>query len=98
MQLNFNELILGTGIRGLFESKCKNIIDDAKLKNRYIFFIDDIHNLFNNKNNYGDSNIDMLINNILTEKNILFIASITPKGYSNFISNNSFLKQNFNNP
>lgn len=96
MQLNFNELILGTGIRGLFESKCKNIIDDAKLKNRYIFFIDDIHNLLNNKNNYGDSNIDMLINNILTEKNILFIASITPKGYSNFISNNSFLKQNFN--
>lgn len=96
MQLNFNELILGTGIRGVFESKCKGIIDDAKMKNRYIFFIDDIHNLLSNKNNYNDSNIDMLINNILTEKNILFIASITPKGYSNFISNNSFLKQNFN--
>lgn len=96
MQIDFNSLISGMGIRGIFEAKGKAIIEDARNKNKFIFFIDDIQTILNDKGRFSDVGVDSFIENIINEKNILLIATTTPKGYSNLSHTNSSFKQKFN--
>ena len=60
IELNINELVAGTSLRGSFEEKLKKIIDKAKGDKNVILFIDELHNIVgagstDSENNSGDA-------------------------------------------
>ena len=60
IELNINELVAGTSLRGSFEEKLKQIIDKAKGDRKTILFIDELHNIVgagstDSENNSGDA-------------------------------------------
>lgn len=60
IELNINELVAGTSLRGSFEEKLKKIIDKAKGNENIILFIDELHNIVgagstDSENNSGDA-------------------------------------------
>jgi ATP-dependent Clp protease ATP-binding subunit ClpC len=93
MELDILAIIKTCTMRPMFETKIKSIIDDAAKKGVYIFYIDDIHILLGNTTYFGESDASLLIEPIFTNKNILFIASTTPKGYNKYIANNAVLSR-----
>ena len=60
IELNINELVAGTSLRGSFEEKIQKIIDKAKGDKNVILFIDELHNIVgagstDSENNSGDA-------------------------------------------
>lgn len=94
MQMDFSDLIMGTGFRGVFETKIKSIIEDAKKKGCYIFFIDDIQSVLNENTKFGEIDISVTLSEILKEPNILFICTTNHKSYNKYIHKNPYLKRN----
>lgn len=95
MQLDFSSLLSGTGFRGSFESKFNSIVSDAKKDGNYIFFIDDIQSILNDKSKFGEVDIETMLDTILMEKNIQFICTASNKGYKNCIENNQSFRRRF---
>lgn len=95
VQLDFSSLLTGTGFRGSFENKFNNIVNDAKKDGNYIFFIDDIQSILNDKSKFGEVDIETMLDTILMEKNIQFICTASNKGYKNCIENNQSFKRRF---
>ena len=86
MEINFSSLISGMMFKGAFESRVKNIIADAARNGNYIFFIDDI-NLLLEGAQYGNNDAEVLINNIINNDKICFIATCSTKGFSKLSTN-----------
>lgn len=95
MQLDFSSLLSGAGFRGSFESKFNSIVSDAKKDGNYIFFIDDIQSILNDKSKFGEVDIETMLDTILMEKNIQFICTASNKGYKNCIENNQSFRRRF---
>lgn len=93
--LDFAKLLQGTGYRGSFEGKYSNIISDAKKDGNYIFFVDDIQSILNDKSKFGEVDIETMLDMILSEKSIQFICTANPKAYKTCIEGNSFFKRRF---
>lgn len=93
MKLNFGDLLMGSGIRGILESKFKSIINDAKKDGRYIIFIDDIHTLLEEQNKNGETDIATLLDGFLSEPNIMFICATNHKSYNKNIAKHNLLKR-----
>ena len=93
MKLCFNDLLMGSGIRGMLETKFKSIINDAKKDGKYIIFIDDIHTLLEDQNKNGETDIVTLLDGFLSEPNIMFICTTNHKSYNKNISKHSLLKR-----
>ncbi|MGX4763000.1 ATP-dependent Clp protease ATP-binding subunit [Holzapfeliella sp. JNUCC 72] len=60
IELNINELVAGSSLRGAFEEKLQKIIDEASKNPNIILFIDEIHNIVgagsvDSENNNGDA-------------------------------------------
>lgn len=83
--MDFTKLIIGTMYKGLFETKFQNIVDDASSKGRYIFFIDDIHNILYNGTKISEMPTNTMLDLILSNKNIQFICTTTEDGYAKYI-------------
>lgn len=81
MEMNFSTLVVGTALRGTLENRIKNIINDAKAANKYIFFIDDIEYIMDSRN-YSENSIETILQSLLNENKINIIITTTPKGYS----------------
>lgn len=95
MQLDFMNLLNGTGFRGSFETKFNHIIDDAIKSGKYIFFIDDIHSILGDKTKLGEVDVETMLDSILMEKNIQFICTTNPKSYKTYIESNNSFKRRF---
>lgn len=91
--LDFAKLITGTGFRGSFEAKFGSIVSDAKKDGNYIFFIDDIHAVLNEKSKFGEVDIETMLDSILSEKSIQFVCTTNPKSYKTVIEANPFFKR-----
>lgn len=79
-EIDINALFSGASMRGVFESRLKAIMNDARQKGNYIFFLDSMESAFRSKVNEGDA--EELIENIIKEKNIMFICTCSEKGYA----------------
>lgn len=95
MMLDFISLLSSAYMRGALEKNIKNIINDAKKKNSYIFFIDDIQSILNERGGYGDVDTAKLIDMILSEPNIPVIATSSDRGYSHNVGGSDYLKRKF---
>lgn len=95
MKLDFISLLTGTGFRGGFESKYQGIIDAAEKSGRYIFFLDDIHSILSPNSKFSEVSTDVLLEDILNNKNIMFITTTTHDGYSKYINGNKTLSRRF---
>lgn len=95
MRMDFMALLSGTGFRGGFESKYQSIIDAAQKSGRYIFFLDDIQSILSPNSKFSEVSTDVLLEDILNNKNIMFIATTTHDGYSKYINGNKSLSRRF---
>lgn len=93
LQMDFVSLLIGTAMRGGFETKMTAIINDAAKKGKYIFFIDDIHALLAPGSRVSDIPIESMIDSILSEKNIQFICTASRDGYAKYIQSNPYLSR-----
>lgn len=93
MKLNFSDLLMGSGIRGMLETKIKSIISDAKKEGNYIIFIDDIQTLLDDQNKLMESDFATLLDGFLSEPNIMFICTTNHKSYNKNIAKHFLLKR-----
>lgn len=93
MKLKFSDLLIGSGIRGVLETKIKSIISDAKKSGNYIIFVDDINTLFDQQKNMGELDIFSLLEGFLKEHNIMFICTTNHKSYNRDIAKHNTLKR-----
>lgn len=93
LQMDFTSLLIGTAMRGGFETKMTAIINDAAKKGKYIFFIDDIHGLFSPGSRVSDIPTESVLENILAEKNIQFVCTASSDGYAKYIQSNPYLSR-----
>jgi ATP-dependent Clp protease ATP-binding subunit ClpC len=92
LSLDYTSLSAGTSYKGMFEERVKLLFDELKNSKKYILFIDDIHLLLNDKNG---NDINVFLNNLLTNSNIQVITTTTYKDYKKIITPNANLTRNF---
>lgn len=95
MKMDFISLTSGTGFRGGFESKYQNIIETAAKSGRYIFFIDDINSILSPNSKFTEVATDVMLDDILNNKNIMFICTTTHDNYSKYVEPNKNLVRRF---
>lgn len=93
MKMDFTKLLAGSALRGSFEEKYDAIVTDAAKRGGYIFFIDDLGSVLNDKSKFGEVNIDAMLDAILMEKRIQFISTSTEKEYSSMMASHPQLKR-----
>ena len=95
--LHFNvvELVSGTRLRGMVESRMTTLYKDIKKRQNTILFIDDFHSFFNEKKD-DDYNMIPLLLQFLQDKDCKVIAATTYKGYKNSIEKNPDISSRFN--
>ena len=93
MKLNFSDLLVGSAMRGILETKIKAIVNDAKKDGKYIIFIDDIHSLLDEQNKISEIDIASILDNFLSESNIMFICTTNHKAYNKHIAKHNILKR-----
>lgn len=82
VEMDFSKLVVGTPFKGAFEQKFYAIIEEAKTRGNYIFFIDNIHSLLNSNTKYAETDIESLLEILFTEPSIQVICTINPKAFS----------------
>lgn len=92
VEMEMNKLFVNTGIRGAFESKMLNIIDDATKVGKYIFFVDNLSSIFNVAEK-SESDVAAIFKQIMDSKDINFICTSTQFAFDEICNDYSFLKQ-----
>ena len=82
MEMDFSKLVVGTPFKGAFEQKFYAILEEARTRGNYIFFIDNIHFLLNSNTKYAETDIETLLEALFTDPSIQIICTITPASYS----------------
>lgn len=82
MELDFSKLVVGTPFKGAFEQKFYAILEEARIRGNYIFFIDNIHFLLNSNTKYAETDIETLLEALFIDPSIQIICTITPASYS----------------
>ena len=93
--LDMMELIGGTTLRGMFEERVKKFFNELKSSDRYILFIDDIHNIMKNGSKERDTDISGMIGDVLEDGTVKIIATTNFKDYKNTMESNSSLSRKF---
>lgn len=83
VEVDFSKLVVGTMYKGAFEQKFYAIVNEAKENGNYIFFIDNLYTLLNGNMKYAETDIESLINVLLTEVSIPIICTMTQKAFTN---------------
>ena len=86
LEVDFNALLSNTGMRGAFEAKMKSILEDARQKGNYIFFMDSVSNALGG--NFNENNIGDFVEAVMKEKSIMLICTCSEKGFSKEIGDN----------
>ena len=95
IMLDMMELIGGTTLRGMFEERVKKFFNELKSSDRYILFIDDIHNIMKNGSKERDTDISGMIGDVLEDGTVKIIATTNFKDYKNTMESNSSLSRKF---
>ena len=82
MEMDFSKLVVGTPFKGAFEQKFYAIVEEARTRGNYIFFIDNIHFLLNSSTKYAETDIETLLEVLFTDPSIQIVCTITPASYS----------------
>ena len=82
MEMDFSKLVVGTPFKGAFEQKFYAIVEEARTRGNYIFFIDNIHFLLNSNTKYAETDIETLLEVLFTDPSIQIVCTITPASYS----------------
>jgi ATP-dependent Clp protease ATP-binding subunit ClpC len=80
--LDFSKLVVGTQFKGAFEQKFYSLLEDAKKDGNYIFFIDNIQFLVNGNTKYAETDMESLLETLLTEPSIQTICTTTVKDFT----------------
>lgn len=95
IMLDMMELIGGTTLRGMFEERVKRFFNELKSSEKYILFIDDIHNIMKNGSKEKDTDISGMIGDILEDGTVKIIATTNFKDYRNTMEANNSLSRKF---
>lgn len=92
--LDITSMLAGTQFRGMFEDRMKGLIDELKSNKNYILFIDDIHSILSDRPK-SDIDVGSMINNLLNDGSVQFIATTTFKDYRSSLDLNPNLARKF---
>lgn len=82
MEMDFSKLVVGTPFKGAFEQKFYTILEEAKSNGNYIFFIDNLQTLLNGNTKYAETDIESLLEILLSEPSIQVVCTMTHKAFS----------------
>lgn len=82
MEMDFSKLVVGTPFKGAFEQKFYTILEEAKSNGHYIFFIDNLQTLLNGNTRYAETDIESLLEILLSEPSIQVVCTMTHKAFS----------------
>ncbi len=88
-------LVAGTIYRGEFESRLKDLIDEAISDSEIILFIDEIHNIVGAGSSQGSMDAANLLKPALARGQIHCIGSTTPAEYKKFFESDAALERRF---
>lgn len=91
--LNIMALVSGTHFRGMFEERINGLFTELQSTDKYILFIDDIHNVLKNGSKDKDTDISGMISNALSEGKLKIIGTTTFKDYRNSIENSTSISR-----
>lgn len=95
ISLDITSMLVGAQYRGIFEERIKGLFDELKNNKDYILFIDDIHNVINEKNGLSDVSIAGMLNNSLSDGDVQVIGATTFKEYHSSFDNNPSIARRF---
>lgn len=93
--LDFTAIVAGTQFRGQFESRLKNIIDEAKKQGNMILVIDELHNIVGAGSSEGAMNAANILKPSLARGEIQVIGATTIDEYRRHIEKDSALERRF---
>jgi len=92
--LDMASIVAGTQYRGQFESRLKNIVEEAKHDN-VILVIDEIHSIVKAGDADGAMNAANILKPALSKGEIQVIGATTPEEYRKFIEKDAALERRF---
>ena len=93
VMLNIMALVSGTHFRGMFEERINGLFTELQASDKYILFIDDMHNVLKNGSKDKDTDISGMINNALSDGKLKIIGTTTFKDYRNSIESNTSISR-----
>lgn len=93
--LDMTGIVAGTQFRGQFESRMRNIIDEAKGLGNIILVIDEIHNIISAGDAEGGMNAANILKPALSRGEIQIIGATTINEYRKHIEKDSALERRF---
>lgn len=95
MSLDIAALIAGTGFRGEFESRLKEIIKETVTDKNVILFIDEIHNIIGAGNISGSLDLANILKPALSRREIQVIGATTQREFKKYIEKDAALERRF---
>ncbi len=92
--LDMASIVAGTQYRGQFESRLKNIVEEAK-KDNVILVIDEIHSIVKAGDADGAMNAANILKPALSKGEIQVVGATTPEEYRKFIEKDAALERRF---
>lgn len=95
LSLDLNAVVAGSIYRGEFENRLKQIIEEIKLQDDVILFIDEIHNLIGAGSASGSLDAANILKPHLTRGNFSCIGATTLAEYKTYFENDTTLERRF---
>jgi ATP-dependent Clp protease ATP-binding subunit ClpC len=96
LSLDMSSLVAGTKYRGEFESRIKQVIDEAsKVENEVILFIDEIHTMIGAGSGEGTLDASNILKPAMGRGKIRVIGATTDNEYKKYIEKDSALERRF---
>ncbi|MDD2907211.1 MAG: ATP-dependent Clp protease ATP-binding subunit [Candidatus Gracilibacteria bacterium] len=96
LSLDMSSLVAGTKYRGEFESRIKQVIDEAsKVENEIILFIDEIHTIIGAGSGEGSLDASNILKPAMGRGKIRVIGATTYNEYKKYIEKDSALERRF---
>lgn len=93
--LDFTAIVAGTQFRGQFESRLKNIVEEAKQAGNVILVIDELHNIMGAGDAEGVMNAANILKPALARGEIRVLGATTLDEYRKHIEKDSALERRF---
>ncbi len=95
LSLDLTLLVAGTIYRGEFESRLKQIVDEATKNPNYILFIDELHNIIGAGSNQGTMDAANILKPALARGQLRCIGATTHTEYKKYITSDPALERRF---
>lgn len=95
LSLDLTLLVAGTIYRGEFESRLKQIVDEATKNPNYIVFIDELHNIIGAGSNQGTMDAANILKPALARGQLRCIGATTYDEYKKYITSDPALERRF---